>query len=204
MEQELNPITGRQDPTRELHETAAAFPPSFDPQPDLKVLRGALLTKGFEGDQQFFGDGDHAEAHPTSPRLSYVEPGDPLGATRVVPHEDAPAFSDIATTVMTTVSPTSPGKLVSIGQNRPSKRRIEGKVEVLGGQDVKAASQLRTGRQRVSPKAEPSPRVDLTKKEPRPAGKSSVGNPTHVDGDTTITSIIQTTTVISTMREQGM
>ncbi|KAF4082351.1 hypothetical protein AMELA_G00150530 [Ameiurus melas] len=201
--EEFNPITSKQDSIRELHEIATAFPPSFDSQPDLKVLHGALLTKNFEGDQQFFRDSDRVEGHPTSPRISYFEPGDPLGATRVVPHEDAPAFSDIATTVMTTASPTSPGKLVSVGQNRPSKRRIEGKVEVLGGKVVKAASQLRTGRQRVSPKTEPSPRVDLTKKEPLLAGKSIVGNPTHMDGDTTITSIIQTTTVISTMREQG-
>lgn len=206
LEQELNPMLSKQDSTRELHETATALPPSFH-HPNLKalILHEALLTKNFEGDQHFFKDGGHMEAHPSSPRPSYIESGVPLGATQVVPHEDAPAFSDIATTVMTTASPTSPGKLhSSIGQNRPSKRRIEGKVEVLGGQVIMTTSPLRTGQQRDSPKADRSPRVDFTKKGPRPARKSIMGNPTDMERDATITSIIHTTTVISTMREQGM
>ncbi|KAG7322613.1 hypothetical protein KOW79_013959 [Hemibagrus wyckioides] len=195
LEQELNPITSKPDSTRELHKSATAVPPNFNHQPNLKglLLHEALLTKNFEGDQQFFRDGGHMESHPTSPRPQ--EPGDPLGLS----HEDAPAFSDIATTIMTTPSPTSPGKLISVGQNRSSKRRLEGKLQILGGQKVMATSP-RTGQQRASPMAQQPPRVGSTKKE---AGKRFMGNPMKVDGDTTITSIIHTTTVINTMREQG-
>lgn len=136
------------------------------------------------------------ESHPNSPRPQ--EPGDPLGLSHVVPHEDAPAFSDIATTIMTTASPTSPGKLISVGENRSSKRRLEGKLQVLGGQKVMATSPSRTGQQRASPMAQQPPMVGSTKKE---AGKRK---PLKMDGDTTITSVIHTTTVINTMREQGI
>lgn len=206
LEQELNPIISKQDSIKELHKAPTALPPSFNHQLNLKdlLLHEALLTKNFEGDQKFFRDGGHLEGHPAFPSPSYIEPGDPLGATHLVPHEDAPAFSDIATTVMTTASPTSPRRLVFKGQNRPNKGRIGGKVEVLGGQVVTAASLLGTGQQRASPKTEQSPRVDYTKKDHQPAGKSIMGNPTDMDRDTTSTSIIHTTTVISTMTEQGM
>ncbi|KAK3549400.1 hypothetical protein QTP86_001227 [Hemibagrus guttatus] len=101
---------------------------------------------------------------------------------------------------MTTASPTSTGKLVSSGQNRSSKRRLEGKLQILGGQEVMATSPSRSGQQRASPVAQQPPRMGSTKKE---AGKRIMGNPMDMDGDTTITSIIHTTTVISTMREQG-
>lgn len=202
LEEEIIPTTSKQESMRERYKIATALPPNFNHQPNLKgfLLHEALLRKNFEGDQQFFRDSGHMEAHPTSPRPSYIEPGDQVGATRAVHHEDAPAFSDIATTVMTTVSPTSPGKLLSIDQNRPSKKRIESK----GGQVVTATSPSRTGQQRDSPKAEQYPKLDFTKKGPRPVGKSFMDNPTDMGGDTTITSIIHTTTVISTMREQGM
>ncbi|XP_060751186.1 seizure protein 6 homolog [Tachysurus vachellii] len=198
LEQELNPIANKHDSTRELHKTATTFPLSHPPNLKDLLLHETLLTKNFEGDQQFFRDGGHMESHPTAPRPQ--EPGDPLGSSHVVPHEDAPAFSDIATTVMTTVSPTSPGKLVSVGQNGSSKRRFEGKLEDLGGKEVMATSPSRIGQQRASPKAQQPSRVGSTKKEVR---KWIMGNPTEMDGDTTITSIIHTTTVISTMREQG-
>lgn len=191
MEQELNPIASKHDTTRELHKTATKGLSGL-------LLHETLLTKNFEGDQQFFRDGGHMESHSTTPRPQ--KPGDPLGSSHVVPHEDAPAFSDIATTVMTTVSPTSPGKLVSVGQNGSSKRRFEGKLEDLGGKEVMATSPSRIGQQRASPRAQQPSRVGSTKKEVR---KWIVGNPTEMDGDTTITSIIHTTTVISTMREQG-
>ncbi|XP_027014496.2 seizure protein 6 homolog isoform X2 [Tachysurus fulvidraco] len=198
LERELDPIASKHDTTRPLHKTATAFPPSHPSNLKGLLLHETLLTKNFEGDQQFFRDGHHMESHPTSPRPQ--EPGDPLGSSHVVPHEDAPAFSDIATTVMTTVSPTSPGKLISVGRNGSSKRRFEGKLEDLGGKEVMATSPSRIGQQRALPKAQQPSRVGSTKKEVR---KWIVGNPTEMDGDTTITSIIHTTTVISTMREQG-
>lgn len=135
------------------------------------------------------------EAHPIYARPQ--EPEDPLGSTNLVPHEDAPAFSDIATTVMTTASPTNPGYIVDVGQNKPSKRRLEGKLEVLGDREVIATSSLRTG-QLGALKAD---RVVSTKKGPWPTEKRIMGNPTDMKEDT---SIIHTTTVINTMREQGM
>ncbi|KAM9455253.1 seizure protein 6 isoform 2-T2 [Clarias gariepinus] len=192
----------RQDSMREHHEIATTLPPIFNHQPNMKniLLHESLLTKNFEGDQRFFKDGGRTDAHSVSPRPSYPEPGDPLWSTHVVPHEDAPAFSDIATTVMTTVSPTSPGKLIPMGQNRPIKRKTEGMVEELGGHATKPSQ---TGQQRVSPKAEQYARVDFTKKDTLSSVKGIMGNPVDTDGDTTMTSIIHTTTVISTMREQG-
>lgn len=202
MEQELKPT---KDSTRKLHEISTALPPSVNHQSILKgfLLHEALLTKNFEGDQQFFKGSEHMKAYPASPRPFYMEPGDALGATHVVPHEDSPAFSDIATTVMTTASPTSPGKLVSVGQNK-SKRRIEGKVEVLGGHVVMGTSPLRTGQHGASPKTEHFPMVAFTKKEQWAVRKSIMGNLTDMDGDATMTSMIHTTTVLSTMKEQGM
>ncbi|KAF5893893.1 seizure protein 6, partial [Clarias magur] len=194
-EQPLNPISIRQDSVRQHHGIATALPPIFNHQPNMKniLLHASLLTKNFEGDQQFFSDGGHTDAHPASTSPSYPEPGDPLWSTHVVPHEDAPAFSDIATTVMTTASPTSPGKLIPMGQNRPIKKRTEGMGEVLGGQATKSSQYNR----------EQYPMVDFTKKDTLPGVKGIVGNPADTDGDTTMTSIIHTTTVISTMREQG-
>ncbi|KAF7700968.1 seizure protein 6 homolog isoform X2 [Silurus meridionalis] len=196
LKQDLKTITSKQATMREPPEIATALPPHFNNEPQLKslLLHKTLLTKNFKGDQQFFRNGGHIKAHPTSQRPYSIEPKHPLGATYVVPHEDAAAFSDIATTVMTTASPTRPGKLVSIGQNRPSKRRIEGKV--LEGQLIKATNESRTGQQRILPKAEQSPRADFSKKEHQPAE-------INMDGDTTITSTIHTTTVLSTMREQS-
>lgn len=106
--------------------------PLSDParQPHLKGLlfHESLLTKDFSGDQRFFRD----EQPPPTPPSSALGPndGDPSSTSRRVPHEDAPAFSDIATTV--TVAATSPmttvttaasisGRLVSVARKGTTK-----------------------------------------------------------------------------------
>ncbi|KAI1903662.1 hypothetical protein AGOR_G00029510 [Albula goreensis] len=97
------------DTEREVHLVTTAPPPDFPHhRPLFKgfLLREALLTKDFRGDQQFFReDGSVVGGYPTTPA-----PGLPrfLGdtPTRVVPHEDAPAYSDVATTPATPAATT--------------------------------------------------------------------------------------------------
>uniref|UniRef100_A0A673XM60 Seizure related 6 homolog n=1 Tax=Salmo trutta TaxID=8032 RepID=A0A673XM60_SALTR len=86
------------------------------------ALHEHLLTKNFQGDQQFFTDHGDVAGHPTMPdSVSALEAGD--ASTRLVQHEDTPAFSDIATTAtvaattpLTTSAATTPGLLVSMAQ----------------------------------------------------------------------------------------
>ncbi|XP_036451612.1 LOW QUALITY PROTEIN: seizure protein 6 homolog [Colossoma macropomum] len=222
-EQELNPFTSK--PNFEVHEITTSFTPSFpDHRPNLRglLLHEALLTKDFQGDQQFFKEDGGLEAQPTASGPStYLETGD--SATHVVPHEDAPAFSDIATTAMTTVSPTLPGKLVSMPQKRPSKgrERTAEKLEVtsqalttpvlpattrpnIRQQTSLASTKAHLSERKAASKDNASSSATaFTKKEPlRPAGKSLEGNHTDVDEET-MTSTIHTTTIISTMRAEG-
>ncbi|XP_037403287.1 seizure protein 6 isoform X2 [Pygocentrus nattereri] len=222
-EQEHNPFTSKSNV--EAHEVTTSFTPSFpDHRPNLRglLLHEALLTKDFQGDQRFFKEDGGLEVQPTaSGPSSYLEPGDQ--ATHVVPHEDAPAFSDIATTAMTTVSPTLPGKLVSMPQKRPSKgrERTAEKLEVtsqalttpvlptttrtnIRQQTSVASSKAHLSERKVASKATASSSATaFTKKEPlRPAGKSLEGNHTDADEET-MTSTIHTTTIISTMRGEG-
>lgn len=75
-------------------------------------------------------------AYPTMPgSVSAFDAGDP--ATQLVPHEDAPAFSDIATTAtlaatspLTTFSPTTPRPPMSLPQNKSSKEKNRGADQV--------------------------------------------------------------------------
>lgn len=214
-ERELKPFTSKQD--FEADQVTTALTPSFpDHQPNLRgiLLHEALLTKDFQGDQQFFREDGGTEAQATVP-------GPGAQATRVVPHEDAPAFSDIATTAMTTTSPTIPGKLASVPQKRPSKGRgrtadkLEVTSQALTTPAVPVTTQSSTGQQAaVAPtKADLSERrvafknntsssaTAYTRKETlRPMGKSL--SHTELDEET-MTSTIRTTTVISSMRAEG-
>ncbi|KAM9539606.1 seizure protein 6 homolog isoform 4-T4 [Salvelinus alpinus] len=99
------------------------------------ALHEQLLTKNFQGDQQFFTDHGDVAGHPTMPgSVSTLEAGD--ASTRLVQHEDTPAFSDIATTAtapLTSSAPTTPGLLVSMAQkDKPAedKAREAEKVTV--------------------------------------------------------------------------
>ncbi|XP_072514251.1 seizure protein 6 homolog isoform X1 [Salminus brasiliensis] len=221
-ERELNPFTSKHD--FEVREVTTALTPSFpDHRPNLRglLLHEALLTKDFQGDQQFFREDGGLAAQPTAPS-PYLEPGDL--ATHVIPHEDAPAFSDIATTAITTASPTMPGKLVSMPQKRPTKGRgrtmdkLEVTSQALTTPVVPATTQPSSERKpavvptkadlsehRTSSKDNASsPAPAFTQKETlRPAGKSTVGNITEVDEET-MTSTIHTTTIIRTEGQCSM
>uniref|UniRef100_A0A8C7UI17 Seizure related 6 homolog n=1 Tax=Oncorhynchus mykiss TaxID=8022 RepID=A0A8C7UI17_ONCMY len=105
----------------------------------MNALHEHLLTKNFQGDQQFFTDHGDVAGHPTMPgSVSTLEAGD--ASTRLVQHEDSPAFSDIATTAtvavttpLTSSAPTTPGLLVSMAQkDKPAedKAREAEKVTV--------------------------------------------------------------------------
>lgn len=89
------------------------------------VLKGLLfhehmLTRDFQGDQHFFGKDGSVAAHPTMPgSVSAPDAGEPV--TQLVPHEDAPAFSDIATNPLTTITPTVPRLPMSLPQKDKNK-----------------------------------------------------------------------------------
>lgn len=95
-------------------------------QPLLKSLQfhERLLTRNFEGDQHFFRNDGSVAAYSTVPSS---EARDPF--TVLVPHEDAPAFSDIATTAtraatssLNTPSPTTPRLLLSLPKKASSSK----------------------------------------------------------------------------------
>lgn len=96
------------DSESEAHSVTTVSPMNMpNHQPILKglLLHEHLLTKDFQGDQHFFWKDGSAAVHPTMP--GYVAaPNAGDAVTQIVPHEDAPAFSDIATTA--TAAATSP------------------------------------------------------------------------------------------------
>uniref|UniRef100_A0A8C7YPD0 Seizure related 6 homolog a n=1 Tax=Oryzias sinensis TaxID=183150 RepID=A0A8C7YPD0_9TELE len=107
------------------------------------VLKGLLLnehilTRNFQGDQHFFRKDGSIAMYPTIPG-SVSAPDSGHDPTQVVPHEDAPAFSDIASTAteaatssLTTFSATTSPPLVSFPQTKTTKEKIKGldKVEL--------------------------------------------------------------------------
>ncbi|XP_028277223.1 seizure protein 6 homolog [Parambassis ranga] len=124
-----------QDTESEVHSVTTASPVNIpNHQPVLKglMLHEHLLTRDFQGDQHFFRKDGSVAAYPTMPgSVSALNAGDTV--TQLVPHEDAPAFSDIATTAtaaatspLTTFSPTTPGSLVSLPQKKSSKEKTRG------------------------------------------------------------------------------
>ncbi|XP_046876860.1 seizure protein 6-like [Hypomesus transpacificus] len=116
------------DPEGEAQPFTTAPPlnvPGLHPglHPGLRGLRlqQALLSKDFQGEQHFFS--------PTVPgSYSALEEGGP--STPGVPHEDAPAFSDIATTSTvagtTPLTPPGPTAALALAQKKLSKDRGRG------------------------------------------------------------------------------
>lgn len=109
------------DTEREFHPVTTASPvniPHHQPFFKSLLLHEHLLTRDFQGYQHFFqGDGSPGSTVPGS--LSAPDSGDQV--TQSVPHEDAPAYSDIATTAtaaatspLTTFSPTTPRPHISV------------------------------------------------------------------------------------------
>lgn len=96
------PYVPTHDTEREVHLVTTASPPNFPHHRPLFegfLLHEALLMKDFRGDQQFFAEDGAMAGYPTTPAPGSRYRGD--ASTRVVPHEDAPAYSDIATTSAT-------------------------------------------------------------------------------------------------------
>lgn len=98
-EREFSPSTSKQVPPTDIHQLTT------DPVPNLTNLRllklhAALLTKSFEGDQQFFKEA--VQTVPTSPTsLSNTELLHP------VPHEDT---TEASTATVTAARPAMPGQ----------------------------------------------------------------------------------------------
>ncbi|KAM4620322.1 seizure protein 6 homolog [Polymixia lowei] len=133
-----------QDTESEVHPFTTVSPINIpNHRPVLKglLLHEHLLTRDFEGDQHFFMEDGSLAAHPTVPgSVSAPESGDPT--TQLVPHEDAPAFSDVATTAtaaattpLTTFAPTTPGLPMSLPQKRSSKDKSRGVEKVAATTD---------------------------------------------------------------------
>ncbi|KAJ8275911.1 hypothetical protein COCON_G00076630 [Conger conger] len=103
-----SPYVPTHDTEREVHLVTTASPPNFPHHRPLFegfLLHETLLTKDFRGDQRFFAEDGAVAGYPTTPAPASHFPGD--ASTRVVPHEDAPAYSDVATT-SATVAATLP------------------------------------------------------------------------------------------------
>ncbi|XP_015247570.1 PREDICTED: seizure protein 6 homolog isoform X2 [Cyprinodon variegatus] len=118
------------DTESEVHSVTTVSPMSMpNHQPILKglLLHEHLLTRDFQGDQHFFRRDGSVAGYPTMPGfVSAPNSGDAV--TQIVAHEDAPAFSDIATTStepattpLTTHFPTTPGLPVSLSQKKSAK-----------------------------------------------------------------------------------
>lgn len=116
-----NPDLSTLDTKREFYPVTTASPvniPHHQPFFKSLLLHERLLTRDFQGYQHFFqGDGPAGSTVPGS--VSAPDSGDPV--TQLVPHEDAPAYSDIATTAtaaatspLTTFSPTTPRLPISV------------------------------------------------------------------------------------------
>ncbi|XP_029957684.1 seizure protein 6 homolog isoform X2 [Salarias fasciatus] len=138
-DRELFTHISTQDTESEVHSVTTASPVNIpNHQPVLRglLLHDHLLTRNFQGDQHYFRKDGSVAAYPTAPGYaSAPNAGDSV--TQLVSHEDAPAFSDIATTAtaaatspLTTFSPTTPGSPVSY----PPKKSL--KVKTSGAEKV--------------------------------------------------------------------
>ncbi|XP_056140660.1 seizure protein 6 homolog [Lampris incognitus] len=133
-----------QDTEMEVHPITTVSPINIpNHRPVLKglLLREHLLIRDFQGDQHFFREDGSVAAHPTMPgSASFPDVGDPT--TQLVPHEEAPAFSDIATTAtvaattpLTTLAHTTPRLPVSVPQQKSSKDKSRWTEKVVATTD---------------------------------------------------------------------
>lgn len=134
-----NRDTSTLDTESEVHAFTTVSPvniPNHQPVFKSLVLHEHLLTRDFQGDQHFFGRDGSVAAYSTMPGSVFAsEARDPV--TQLVPHEDAPAFSDIATTAtaaatspLMTFSPATPRPTVSLHQKKSTKDRTRGEDKV--------------------------------------------------------------------------
>lgn len=115
-EREFDPFTSKQEPPIDVQQLTTDAVPIL---PNLRLLKlhSALLTKSFEGDQQFF-----KEAPNTVPTVSTSTSN--TEHSLLVPQEDAAVFSDLATTLTMTAA-------TSVEQRRPSKSRSRTSEKIM-------------------------------------------------------------------------
>lgn len=186
------------------------------------LLHEHLLTRDFQGDQHFFRRDGSVAAYSTMPgSVSASDSGDPV--TQLVPHEDAPAFSDVATTAtvaatspLTTFSPTTPRPPVSLPQKKSSKtkgvEKVEPTTDSLTTQvtpnnrgSVSENPAVSLSSQRSRPQSWSAAPVEMEKGDTREAALKNKTNPNltpQEEGTTTTTSTTVITT-ITTMQTAG-
>uniref|UniRef100_A0AAX7UT05 Seizure related 6 homolog a n=1 Tax=Astatotilapia calliptera TaxID=8154 RepID=A0AAX7UT05_ASTCA len=138
LDRDLFTHSSTQDTESEVHSITTVSPMNIpNHQPVFKglLLHEHLLTRDFRGDQHFFRKDGYVAAYPTMPG-SVSAPNAADLVTQLVPHEDAPAFSDVASTAtvaatspLTTFSPTTPALPMSMPQKK-SKERTRGTDKV--------------------------------------------------------------------------
>ncbi|XP_054612122.1 seizure protein 6-like [Dunckerocampus dactyliophorus] len=140
---------------------------SPDHRPVLKglMLHEHLLLRDFQGDQHFFRSDGSVAAHPTMPGSA---PDAVHPVTQTIPHEDAPAFSDVASTAtaaatspLTTFSSTTPKPLMSLLQKSSEDKTRK------GDEQKPTTHSLTT---QVTPKKDKTPVASLSwqRDEPQP------------------------------------
>uniref|UniRef100_W5MBX5 Seizure related 6 homolog n=1 Tax=Lepisosteus oculatus TaxID=7918 RepID=W5MBX5_LEPOC len=209
-----SPFPTPQDPEGEISPATTAPPVSFHSHHPLlgEFIHERLLKKDFLGQQHFFSNGE-AAGRPTLPTADSYAGGDP--STKLVPHEDAPAFSDIATTTtmattspMTTMATTAQESAASLAQsgadgNSPALATPTGEGPVSTG-GVTAATSLAVSALTESVRSEAA-------HTQQPIAEQNMGTASEItamtsssssgetDEETTTTTII-TTTIITTMQ----
>lgn len=163
------------DSESEVHAVTTVSPvyiPNHQPVFKSLLLHDHLLTRDFRGDQHFFRSDGSVAAYSTMPgSVSASDERDPV--TQLVPHEDAPAFSDFATTAteaatspLTTFSPITPRPPMSLYQKQSSKdgTRGEDKEEPTTGS---LTTQVTLNNRRLSGGNAPLDSVSLQKGLPQ-------------------------------------
>ncbi|KAI3373523.1 hypothetical protein L3Q82_022122, partial [Scortum barcoo] len=167
-----------QDKESEIHSVTTVAPVNIpNHQPVFKglLLHEHLLTRDFQGDQHFFRRDGSVASYSTVPgSVSASDAEDPV--TQLVPHEDAPAFSDIATTAtaaatspLTTFSPTTPRPPLSLPQKKSSEK-IRGAEKAEPTTDSLTTQVTPNNRGSVS---ENNPAASLSSERSRPQSWSS-------------------------------
>ncbi|XP_051902279.1 seizure protein 6 homolog isoform X2 [Hippocampus zosterae] len=205
------------DTESEVHWVTTALPMnSPDHRPVLKdmMLHEHLLMRDFEGDQHFFRSEGSYPTRPGSASASDVlHP-----VTQVVPHEDAPAFSDIASTAtaaatspLTTFSPTTPRPLMPLLQksseegDKPEQTAHSLTTQVTPNNDETRATSVSSQRDHPLFSSETNlasseMRMEKGRAKQTPKDKSNQSLPnqtpsSHTEAASTSTSVITTTTI---------
>lgn len=113
-EREFDPFTSKQEPPTDIQQLTTDAIPIL---PNLRLLKlhSALLTKSFEGDQQFFKEAPH-----TVPTVSTSTSN--TEHSLLVPQEDAAVFSDLATTLTMTAATSVEQRMPSKSHSRTSEK----------------------------------------------------------------------------------